>query len=129
MAEPTPKPVRRDLLAGMKPRATREPLDDEAIRAAAANSGFDREDAPAGGASEPPSKPSESRELVPVDQPLRRQRKKSPYSEAFSGRLSLDAINALYEEANAREVPIGRVFDEMVAAWRAATGKTGSSEE
>jgi hypothetical protein len=124
MSETAAKPVRRDILASIKPRATREPLDDEAILAVASKSGFAREDAPAASPPALVQSASEGRDLVPTAKtPLRRERKKSPYSEGFSARLSLDAVNAIYEEANSREVQVGRVVDEMVAAWRAATGK------
>jgi hypothetical protein len=124
MSETAAKPVRRDILAGIKPRATREPLDDEAILAVASKSGFAREDAPA---ASPPAliqPSSEGRDLAPpAKTPLRRERKKSPYNESFSAKVSLEAMNAIYEEANSREIQIGRVIDEMVAAWKAATGK------
>ncbi len=126
MSEQNAKPERRDLLGGIKPR-NRAPVDEKAILAVAAANGFAREDKPA--EIEPPSPALEvsavsqnAAQPAPDRAPSakRRMREKSPYTENFSTRISVAANNAIYDEANARQISVSKVMDEMVQAWLAS---------
>lgn len=115
------EPVRRNLLAGLdRVRAPQPDPTDAAIAAVAERHGF------ASPEPTPPPAPPEAATPVrePEDEPqqvtLRRRRPLLKRNQQFNVRLREDTVNAIYSEANDRNVPIAQVIEEMVETFRAA---------
>lgn len=103
-------PQRRSLLEGLNsgPKSAPPPLPEASIAQAAARHGF---------ADPAPTPP------VPGPAPagtitLRRQRKAMGRTEQFNVRLMPETLEAIYAEANARDIPLAQVIEEAIAALR-----------
>jgi hypothetical protein len=95
-------PKRRNLIAVAA--ATPEPLPQEAIAAVAERNGF----APA--APSVPVSPTTSEMAV------RRRRQPTGRDHQFNVRLRKDTLDAIYAQANGRNIPVAQVIEEAMEA-------------
>jgi hypothetical protein len=101
-------PQRRNLLEGLAP--TPAPAPPPALAETAARRGFTSQAAQV---------------ATTQDNAAGRQRQKIGRDHMFSTRLRADTRAAIYDQANARNVPVAQVIEEAMAALEAAQAGRG----
>jgi hypothetical protein len=93
---------RRSLLGPLETKP--DPVPEDVIASAAERHGF-----------APPAAPAEMPSEEP--QPIRRRRKSMGRTYQFNVRIRPETAAAIYDAANARNVPLALIIEEMLAAY------------